>query len=239
MQKSVPVENRILQSLPKSEWERIQPHFQAVKLEFKIILYERYAPVDYAYFPNCGMISVVTFMEEGAGVEVATIGNEGMAGPISPWRPEKALAQFIVQIAGQGLRIPVSQLKVAAELDGALGDSLLRYQGILFRHVAQGAACNAIHSVGQRCCRWLLMTQDRVQSNELPLTHEFLAQMLAVRRSSITDVLLPLQGGGLISYRRGKITIVDREGLKENACECYPLIANVLAGLNGNNGKMK
>lgn len=169
-------------------------------------------------------------------IEVATVGKEGMACLPTPFGPDTATGQFLVQVPGESLRIRAGVLRAEATADGPFREALLLYQAVFAKQLVQGVACNGLHSVTQRCCRWLLMTHDRGEGDELELTHEFLGQMLGVRRSSVTDVLLPLQGAGLIRSRRGTITVLDREGLEGNSCECYGVVQGEYDRLFGQAG---
>jgi CRP-like cAMP-binding protein len=193
-------------------------------LGLKHVLYQPRAALDFAYFPSQGVVSLLTVMEDGAGIELATIGNEGMVGlPILMGIAESP-SRAVVQVSTSGLRMRADRLKTETSRDTPLRRLLLLYSGSFLFQISQAVACNGLHSVQQRCCRWLLMTHDRVEADEFSMTHEFLAQMLGVRRASITEVLRPLQEDGLIRYRRGRMVVLDREGLEEASCECYQLV---------------
>jgi len=224
-------QNQILSSLPSDEWRRIQPALATVDLEQGQILYETDTPVEHVHFIDEGMISVVAIMHSGASIEVGTIGNEGMAGHSVVLGADRMPFRHIVQVAGKARRLPVAVLLNELKEGRILRELLNRYYTAFSTQAMQGMACNGLHSVVQRCCRWLLTTQDRLGSRELNITHEFLAQMLGVRRASVTDVLRPLQADGLITARRGQVTIVDPEGLAASACECYRLIRTAYARL--------
>ncbi len=213
--------NRLLARLPKSCYERLLPRLQVVPLKFRQILYEAQSRIDYAYFPLRGVISALTVMADGGMIEVANIGNEGMAGLTVLLKGETSPNRMIVQVAGEGLRVKVEVLNEEASQDGPLRQLLLRYHNAFLTQASYSVACNGLHPIQQRCCRWLLMTHDRVYYDELPLTHEFLAIMLGVRRASVTEVLHPLQEHGLIHCGRGWIRVVDRAGLEAASCECY------------------
>ncbi len=217
--------NRLLARLPEDEYRRLFPEPEPISLNLKHILHQPRATIDSAYFPSEGVVSLLTVMEDGAGIELATIGNEGMVGlPIIMGIAESP-SRAIVQVPSVGLRMSADELRAEMSRDTPLRRILLLYNGVFLFQVSQGVACNGLHSVQQRCCRWLLMTHDRVGgADEFPITHEFLAQMLGVRRPSITDVLRPLQLDGLIRYRRGKMNVLDRAGLEATACECYRLV---------------
>jgi CRP-like cAMP-binding protein len=213
--------NRLLALLPRPEYNRLFPNPRPISLEFKHVLYEPEALIDFAYFPSNGVVSQVTVMEDGAIIELSTVGNEGMIGlPIALGIAESS-SKAVVQVPVIGLRMPADTLRAETSRDSPLRRLLLRYAGTFLFQISQTVACNGLHSVQQRCCRWLLMTHDRVRGDEFPITHEFLAQMLGVRRPSVTEVLRPLQQDGLIDYRRGKMVILDRKGLEGASCECY------------------
>jgi CRP-like cAMP-binding protein len=207
--------------LPPEEYQRLLPCLQLVPLEFKNVLYEARSPIDYAYFPNRGVISALTVMEDGRAIEVVTIGDEGMVGLPLLVGAKTTANRMIVQVSGEALRLSAEALKEEASRDGPLRRLLVLYHTAFLAQVSQAVACNGLHSVYQRCCRWLLMTQDRARSDVFPMTHEFMAEMLGVRRSTVSEVLEPFKKKGLIRYSRGKITVVDREGLKAGSCECY------------------
>ena len=216
--------NLLLSKLPADEFNRIFPDPRLVALDFKHIVYEPRIPIDYAYFPVSGVISQLTITEDGALIELATIGNEGMVGLPLAFGLDESSSKAVVQVPSRVLRIASSRLKAEITRDSPLRRLLLRYAGVFLFQISQGAACNGLHSVQQRCCRWLLMTHDRVEGDEFPITHEFLSQMLGVRRPSITEVLRPLQDDQLIRHHRGWMMILNREGLENASCECYRTI---------------
>lgn len=225
--------NRLLAKLPPDEWRRLQPLLEPVPLKFKQVLHKVQEPADYAYFPTSGMASAVALLECGAAIEVGTTGNEGVVGPATYLGLPSAPNEVFMQVAGEGLRMEAGALVKAASRDGPLRDVLTRYHAYVLYSVSQSVACNGLHTVGPRCCRWLLMTQDRVGGDELPLTHEFLAMMLVVRRASVTLVLQPLQESGLIRCERGTIAVLDRRGLEVAACECYQRVQDEYTRLLG------
>ena len=213
--------NRLLARLPPQEYQRLLPRLQLVPLELKRVLYEARSPIDYAYFPNRGVVSALTVMEDGRAIEVATIGAEGMLGLSLLVGAKTTANRVIVQVPGEALRLAEDVVREEVSRDSALRRLLILYHTAFLAQVSQAVACNGLHSVHQRCCRWLLMTQDRAHSDVFPMTHEFLAEMLGVRRSTVSEVLEPFQKEGLIRYSRGKCTVLDREGLKAGSCECY------------------
>lgn len=216
--------NRLLAALPREEYEHLLPNLENVSLTFKQSIYEPNLPIEYVYFPNHGVVSLLNLMEDGTAVEIATVGNEGMVGiPVflgADTIPGKAFSQ----IPGTAMRMKADVFKEKVNQGNPLHNLLQRYTQALFNQVAQSVACNRLHSIEERCCRWLLMTRDRVESDEFPLTQEFLSLMLGVRRPSVSVVAAILQKAGLIRYSRGKITILDREGLEAATCECYRIV---------------
>jgi CRP-like cAMP-binding protein len=228
-----PPENQILAFLPPEEHERLRSSFQPIELPQGQVVYEAGIPFDHVYFVDQGMISVVSIMENGASIEVGTIGNEGMAGLSVVLGVDTVPYRHIVQVPGGARRMTVAALMAELKQDRFLRRILYRYHAAFVTQVMQGMACNGLHSIGQRCCRWLLTTQDRVGSHELAITHDFLAQMLGVRRATVSDVLRPLQDEGLIKARRGKVTILDSHRLAAASCECYRVIRDEYQRLLG------
>ena len=197
---------------------------QPVELKPRQGVYHVHGPIDYVYFPTGGIISAMVVMEDGNAIEVTTIGKEGMAGLSALLGGDTSPYEVMVQVPGQGFRMRADAFTKATEVKGMFRSILVQYHTAFSAQVAYSVACNGLHTVEKRCCRWLLMTHDRVGSNVLQLTHEFLAIMLGVRRASITEVLKPLQNMGLIRNSRGEIEILDRAGLEKHACECYRAI---------------
>jgi CRP-like cAMP-binding protein len=213
--------NRLLARLPPDDYKRLLSRLQAVPLEFKQILYEARSPFEYAYFPNRGVVSSLAVMEDGKAIEVATVGNEGMVGLPLLVGAKTAANRVMVQVPGEALRMEEAVLREEASRDSAMRRLLILYHSAFLVQVSQAVACNGLHSIHQRCCRWLLMTQDRAQSDVFPMTHELLAELLGVRRSSVSEVLELIQEEKLIRYSRGKFTVLNRERLKTGSCECY------------------
>jgi CRP-like cAMP-binding protein len=230
---AAPHGNRLLSGLPPKEWRRLLPHLRLVPLPLKQVLYEVRSPIDYAYFPNRGVVSALTVMEDGRAIEVATIGDEGMVGLPLLVGARSSPNRMIVQVPGEALRMAADVLQEEVGRDSSLRRLLVLYHTAFLAQVSQAVACNGLHSVHQRCCRWLLMTQDRAHSDVFPMTHEFLAEMLGVRRSTVSEVLEPFQEQGLIRYSRGKCTVLNRKGLKAGSCECYRVIAKEFERLFG------
>src|SRR4051812_27371557 len=193
---SSPFANFILSKLPRERLAALQPHLRTVELEVKKVIYEPNRPVKDVYFVETGMISVVSVMKDGAIIEVGTIGREGMAGGFVLLETATVPYQHFVQIAGHGHRMEAKLLKREAEQNAELRNLLLKYQSAFQMQSMQAAACNGLHSIAERCCRWILMSRDRVNSDVFDLTHEFIGLMLGVRRASVTEVLRPLQDRG-------------------------------------------
>ena len=232
-----PPQNRLLARLPQSEYEHLLPLLEPVHLEFKEVLNEPRSAIDHVYFPCRGVVSAVTIMQDGDVIEVATIGNEGMVGLLAFLGDEESPNRMIVQVAGEALRMKAAVFRAETSKGNLFRRLMVRYNTAFTYQVSQAVACNGLHTVQQRCCRWILMTHDRALSSEFPLTHEFLSHMLGVRRVSVTEVLRPLQDAGLIHNRRGRVTVLDRAGLETAACECYRAVtkesSGPLARLNG------
>jgi CRP-like cAMP-binding protein len=229
--------NRLLARLLPQEYQRLLPLLRLVPLDFKQVLYEPRSPIAYAYFPNRGVVSAVTLMKGGTVIEVATVGNEGVVGLTAFFGDEESPNRMIVQVPGEALRMGSDALRAETSRDSPLRRLLVRYHTAFLMQLSQAVACNGLHQVQQRCCRWVLMTHDRVLSDEFPLTHEFLSHMLGVRRMSVTDVLKPLQDAGLIHNHRGRITVLDRPGLEAAACECYRSVQEAFDRLLGEPGE--
>lgn len=219
---SVETRNHLLANLPMNEFALLEPHLKEVPLKQGTILAEQGEVIDQVYFPHSGMVSIVIVMSDGEKtVETATVGREGAVGAIAGLGERKATARATVQVAGHASRIPVRNLQAAVKQSPFLRDFIVRYQEMLLHQAQQSTACNALHEARPRLCRWLLQTRDRLDSDVVALTQEFLAQMLGVRRTTVTELARGLQKKGLVRYKRGKIEILDREGLEECACECY------------------
>lgn len=217
------VTNRLLAAIPEEELQRLLPELEAYPLVAGDLLYAPGESMPHVYFPEMGVISMVTVMEDGRGVEAATIGNEGIAGLGVFLGQTHATFRWIVQVADGSHRITSARFLQLLETMPVLRAVLLRYSGALIDFVAQSAACNALHSLTQRCARWLLMMHDRVNRQEFHLTQDFLAEMLGVHRPSVTHAAGSLRDAGLITYSRGNLRILDRSGLEGAACECYQM----------------
>ncbi|MDP8964140.1 MAG: Crp/Fnr family transcriptional regulator [Cyanobacteriota bacterium] len=216
-----PVANQLLAAIPRGEYERLLPHLEFVCLPIKQVLHEANEPIEYAYFPLTVVASVLTLMSDGEAIEAATVGKEAMVGVPLLLGTQSIPNQVVAQIPGEALRMKADVFIREVYWGCPLHTLLLRYTQTLMNQFAQTAACNRLHSVEERCCRWLLMTHDRVESDEFLLTQEFLSIMLGVRRASVSVVAAMLQQAGFIRYHRGRMTILNREGLESASCECY------------------
>jgi CRP-like cAMP-binding protein len=221
--------NRLLAALPREEYARLSPHLELVRLTPGKILYNAGQVVRHAYFPKAGMACLLSTTESGRTIEVAMIGDEGMVGVPLILRSIAAPYQVMVQLAGHAMRVRGEVLREEFNRGGRLQDLLLRYTHTLLVQIAQSAACNAFHTVEERLCRWLLVSQDRVRAETVHLTQEFLSHMLGVPRTTVTMVARSIHMRGLIGYSRGKVTILDRVGLEAASCECYRLVHKGLA----------
>ena len=215
--------NRLLSLLSDDDYERLRPHLSQTGLEYRKSLYEASRPIEHVYFPVDGVASLVITMADGVSAEVGTIGNEGMVGLPICLGDRVAPSAVYVQVPGTALMMEAGIFRGELDRCPALNLTMLRYAHAFFNQIAQSAACSHLHRVEQRCCRWLLMTRDRMPPGDFLLTHEFLGMMLGVRRTTITEVMGGLQQAGLIRYRRGHISILDPEALRHRACECYDI----------------
>jgi CRP-like cAMP-binding protein len=230
------VANRLLASLSTEDYERILPDLKTVPLRFRLSLHEPGDKMPYVYFPNAGVISMLTVMEDGVAVEIATIGNEGMADLFVFLGLEESESRLLIQVPGTAMRMESERFRQHVKQIPSLRALLGYYAVALFALVAQSAACNRMHPIVQRCARWLLMTHDRVDAAVFPMTHDFLAEMLGVRRPGVSVAAEALRHAGLITYRRGKVTVLDRPGLEAASCECYRLIRERFDRLPGGSG---
>jgi CRP-like cAMP-binding protein len=230
---SMPIKNRLLAALPASEYERLVPHLKLVSLSLKQVIYEQNEPIIHVYFPHQAVVSLVSVMEDGSTVEVGLVGNEGMVGIPVILGGDTTTTEAFVQVANGGMRMDADVLKNEFNRGGVLQSLLLRYVQGLYTHISQGCACNRVHTLEERLARWLLTVSDRVQSEEFPLTQEFISQMLGVRRSGVTVAASTLSQAGMIRYTRGQITILNREALEATSCECYEVVKNEFNRLLG------
>jgi len=216
--------NRLLASLPANEYQRLLPDLEPFALEHGKILYEIGEPIKYCYFPFDAVVSLVTQMEDGKIVEVGLVGNEGVTGLPFLLGQKRSAERAIVQIPNGGCRAKADVVLKEFTRGEGLYTLLLRYINSLLRQVGQTAACNASHTIEERLSRWLLMCHDRVDSDQINLTQEFIAEMLGTRRATVNVGAINLQTAGLIKYNRGRIQILDRPGLEGFACECYAAV---------------
>jgi len=218
------VRNRLLAALPPPDFALLAPHLEDVNFDQGVVLQEAGAGIEQVYFPLNGMISLLAVMRDGSGVETATIGREGAVGVMAGFGSGRSAGRGVMQVAGAVSQIAAGRFRTALESSAALRDLVVRYNDVQMALVQQTAGCNALHHVEKRFCRWLLQTRDRCECDEIPLTQEFLAEMLGVQRTSVTPIARNLQAAGLIKYRRGRIEIIDREGLESKSCECYETV---------------
>ncbi|GHU18855.1 Crp/Fnr family transcriptional regulator [Betaproteobacteria bacterium] len=219
-----PRQNHILAALPEEIYERLLPHLEHVSMPLGDVLYESGIQMRHIYFPINSIVSLLYVMENGASAEIAIVGNEGFVGISLFMGGESALNRAVVQSSGEAYRLPGRILKNEFERGGPLQHLFLRYTQALLTQMAQTAACNRHHTLDQQFCRWLLLSIDRLPSNELVMTQELIANMLGVRREGVTEAAGHVQKAGLISYQRGHITVLDRPGLEARACECYAVV---------------
>jgi CRP-like cAMP-binding protein len=218
------VSNIILLSISDSDYSSLRPHLEYVNLPNHLVLHEAGGKLESAYFPNRGLISLVVVMKDGKTAEAGIVGKEGFTGTLAAVGLRRGPLQAVVQITGDGFRVEAGALQKTLESAPHLQLMLSRYAAIRGSQVAQTAACNRLHDIEQRLARWLLMTQDRVDSGSLPITHDFLATMLGTDRSSVSLAAGVLQKKELIEYSRGAVKIVNRKKLEDSACECYEVI---------------
>lgn len=225
---TAPPRNRLLASLPSDDFAEVARALERVELDIKEVMFDVDRPIEHVYFPESAVISVLSVMADGSAVETATVGHEGMIGLPVFLGTDQMSAQAFCQIPGAALRTTSDAFRRAVERSRALTLAMQRYTQALFGFVAQSSACNRMHTMPQRCARWLLHTHDRVGAdegrNEFPLTHQFLSQMLGVRRATITEAMRVLDAAGAVSYVRGRVVVRDRATLERTACECYAII---------------
>ena len=221
MTSPLPLKNRLLASLSVADFARISPQLMLVEMEKGRLICEPGDLIDTVYFPHDCVISLMTLMENGTAIESATIGREGAYGLMAAIAPRQSMSRAIVQVPGRASKIAAVHLAEAVRQAPDLASLIDRHNDALFGHAIQSVACNALHAVEARFCRWLLSCRDRIDSNTVSLTQEFLADMLGVQRTTVTAVAGSLQAKGLIRYRRGVVDILDRAGLEAAACECY------------------
>lgn len=221
---SGPLQNHLLAALPAGDFERLLPDLELVPMRLGEVLYESGARMQHVYFPTTAIVSLHYVMETGASAEIAGVGNEGMLGISLFMGGDTTPSRALVQTAGHAFRLKSTLLVAEINRGGPMLRLLLRYSQALITQMAQTGACNRHHSVEQQLCRWLLLTLDRLPSNDLVMTQELIASMLGVRRESVSMAAGSLKQRGVISYRRGHITVLDRAGLNTHVCECYEVV---------------
>jgi CRP-like cAMP-binding protein len=219
-----PRQNHLLAALPEADYARLAPDLELIPMPLGWAVYESGGHMGYLYFPTTSIVSLLYVMESGASAEIAITGNEGLVGISLFMGGESTPSRAVVQSAGNGYRLKASSLKREFALGGTLQHLALRYTQALITQMAQTAVCNRHHALDQQLCRWLLLSLDRLQTNELLMTQELIANMLGVRREGVTEAAGHLQEAGLIQYTRGHITVLDRAGLEKRVCECYAVV---------------
>ena len=224
--------NRLLAALTAADHSLLAPHLKELSLELGLLLQEGGEPVEHIYFPPQGMISLLAVMSDGQGIETTTVGSEGVVGAMSGFGIHRGVTRAVVQAPLVASRISSVRFHAAVQKSEGIRNLIASYNEVLLAQVQQTAACNALHATESRLARWLLQTRDRIDSDVLPLTQEFLSQMLGVRRTTVTLVARQLEQAGVIQNRRGRIVVVDRKGLEDMACECYAIVRDQMtAGL--------
>jgi len=220
-----PQQNHLLGAIPQAEWERFSPHLTPVHLDLGDVIYESGRQQPYVYFPTDSIISLLYVMENGSSAEIAIVGNEGLVGiSLFMGGGDTTPSRAVVQSAGEAFRMKSQWIRDEFILARSVQHLFLRYTQALLTQMAQTAVCNRHHSVDQQLCRWLLMSMDRLPSNELAMTQELIANMLGVRREGVTEAAGKLQRAGVIQYSRGRIRVLDRPSLEHMACECYEVV---------------
>ncbi|MBU3538944.1 Crp/Fnr family transcriptional regulator [Polynucleobacter sp. UK-Gri1-W3] len=222
--KYLKAQNHLFQYIPIVEWERLLPNIEPIELPLGKVLYEPGTKMSHVYFPSTAIVSLLYALENGSSAEIAIVGNEGVVGISIFMGGESTSSRAVVQSAGLGYKIRSSLLLEEFNKGGPVMHLLLRYTQALITQMAQTAVCNRHHTLDQQFCRWLLLSLDRLPSNELVMTQELIANMLGVRREGVTEAALKVQKAGLIKYSRGHITVLDRPGLEHRTCECYQVV---------------
>ena len=227
----LPLDNKLLASLPRDHFDRLAPHLSTVTLQQGLVLFEAGDEVDQIYFPHYGMLSLLAVLRDGKAIETATVGREGVVGAMAGLGLYKSLVRVVVQMPMGGSRIAATHFRTIAAVSDPVRDLCIRYNEVLLSQARVTAACNALHPIEARFCRWLLQSADRAASDTVELTQEFLAEMLGVRRTSVTEVASRVQNAGVITYSRGVIKILDRPALMRMSCECYETLLDQSAVL--------
>ena len=229
--KQDPSQNHLLAALLDADYARMAPHLEPIAMPLGDVIYESGGKMQYVYFPTSSIISLHYLLENGGSSEIAGVGNEGVLGISVFMGGDSTPSRAIVQTGGHGYRLPAGILMEEFNRGGHVMRMLLRYTQALLTQMSQTAVCNRHHTVEQQLCRWLLLTLDRLPTNELTMTQELIANMLGVRREGVTEAAGRLQAYGYISYRRGHITVLSRKGLEEDVCECYAVVKKEFARL--------
>ena len=224
MSAGAPRANKLLAALPDVEWQRLHEQLTPVFMQLGNALYESGVQLEYVYFPTTAIVSLLYVLADGASAEIAVVGNDGVVGVALFMGGETTPSRAVVQSEGWAYRLKGQRLKDEFTRAGAMQHLLLRYTQALLTQMAQTAVCNRHHSIDQQLCRWLLLSLDRLNTNELVMTQELIANMLGVRREGVTESAGNLQNAGLIHYTRGRITIIDRAGVEARCCECYAVV---------------
>ena len=224
MAKPDPKKNHLLAAFSATEYKRLSPHLEPVAMDLGQVVYESGRHLDHVYFPTTSIVSLLYVMEDGASAEIAVVGNEGLVGISLFMGGETTPSRAVVQSAGEAFRLPARHLTAEFNRAGPMQHLLLRYTQALITQMAQTAVCNRHHSVDQQLCRWLLLSLDRLPTQELVMTQELIANMLGVRREGVTAAAGKLQDAGVIEYRRGHIKVLDRPKLETMSCECYEVV---------------
>jgi CRP-like cAMP-binding protein len=226
-----PLDNKLLASLPREDFDRLLPYLSTVSLQQGIVLFEAGDEVDQIYFPHDGMLSLLAVLRDGKAIETATVGREGVVGAMAGLGLYKSLVRVVVQMQLTCSKIAATHFRTAAAASDPIRNLCIRYNEVLLSQARVTAACNALHPIEARFCRWLLQSADRSASDTVALTQEFLAEMLGVRRTSVTEVASKVQNAGVITYSRGVIRILDRPALMRMSCECYETLLDQSAVL--------
>ena len=219
-----PLDNQLLAALPTEEYKRLRPHLERFTFSLGEVVYESGERIDYAYLPTDSIVSLLYVMENGSTAEIGVVGREGVIGIALFMGGESTPNRAVVQSAGNAFKVRAKVMQAEFDRGGVFQHRLLRYTQALITQISQTAVCNRLHSVDQQLCRWLLLSHDRLRSDTLVMTHDLIANMLGVRREGITMAARRLQDRGLISYVRGVIQILDRQGLESAVCECYQVV---------------
>jgi CRP-like cAMP-binding protein len=228
----LPLDNFLLAALPRDHFDRLLPNLSTVVFQQGIVLYEAGDEVDQVYFPQYGMLSLLAVLRDGKAIETATVGREGVVGAMAGLGLYKSLVRVVVQLPVACSKIAATHFRTVAATSEPIRNLCIRYNEVLLSQARVTAACNALHSIEARFCRWLLQSADRAASDTINLTQELLAEMLGVRRTSVTEVASKVQAAGVISYSRGVIKILDRDALLRMSCECYETLLDQSAVLD-------